>query len=286
MSLAVASTKASFATPARPLLFLVTIVCAMGALAEFPLRWFVRGGFALGGLAAGLALLSAQRRASPRAGQPLAFTDFRHVVTSACQLLLWCEVATLSLRFLRLNALPYFSWDPGVFDLMWDRRVIVISHITAGVTALLLGPAQFWPAWRTRALTVHRWLGRAYVLAVTVGAGAALYLSWFVAPYEGGKVTGASMAIVALAWLAATTIGWRKAVAHEIARHREWMFRSYLLTLVFVSLRWQLALPFLHRLGPFDRVVPVAVWIAWLVPLTLAELAIRRARRSGESRFL
>ena len=290
MSLATTSTQHSLPFPQRALLFLAMVACTMGALAESPLRWFVRGGCVLGCIAFGLALFMLDRRASPRSGQPLALPDLLSLLTSACWLLLWCEVATLTLRFLRLNALPYFSWNPQVYDIMWDRRVVVISHITAGLTALLLGPAQFWAAWRTRALMLHRWLGRVYVLAVTVGGCAAIYLSWFVAPYEGGKITGASMALLAVAWLVTTTLGWRRAVAGEIDAHREWMFRSYLLTLAFLSLRWQISLlsvwPLARLALPFHLAVPVIVWLSGLVPLGLAEIAIRRARRARQLRFI
>src|SRR3954470_8903186 len=143
MSLATSSTR-SLSTK-RTLLFLAVIVCAMGVLSEFPMRWFVRGTFALGLVAAGAAYLRKRRAGAWQIAQ------------AAVWLLLWCEVATVAIRFLRANAFPYFSWDPAVFQVMWERRVVVSSHIAAGVTALLLGSAQFWPEWRKRALRWHRW---------------------------------------------------------------------------------------------------------------------------------
>jgi uncharacterized membrane protein len=274
------------ASTVRLLLFCVTIAGAMGTLSEFPIRWFVRAIFAATCLAAGVAGILLDRRAAGRDGKAWTSADVRHVVKAVCWLLLWCEVATLGIRFLRSNALPYFTWEPAVFQAMWARRVLVISHISAGMLALLLGPAQFWPAWRARVLAFHRWAGRIYVLAVGFSGASALYLARFVSPEEGGLITGFSMGFLALVWMTSTAIGWRLAVARRLERHREWMFRSYLLTLVFITLRWPLSLPWVLRLGPLEQVVPVVVWTAWIVPLALGELAIRRARSARQLRFV
>ncbi|HEV7406549.1 MAG TPA: DUF2306 domain-containing protein [Chthoniobacteraceae bacterium] len=270
----------------RLLLFCVTILGAMGTLSEFPIRWFVRAIFALACLVAGTACLVMDRRAAGRGDKSWSGADVRDVVKAVCWLLLWCEVATLGLRFLRSNALPYFSWEPAIFKAMWGRRVVVVSHIAAGMLALLLGPAQFWPAWRVRALSFHRWTGRLYVLAVGFSGLSALYLARFVSAEEGGPITGFSMGFLGLVWMGTTATGWRMAVTRRLERHREWMFRSYLLTLVFITLRWPLSLPWVQRLGPLERVVPVVVWTAWLVPLALGELAIRRARAQHRLRFV
>jgi uncharacterized membrane protein len=268
------------------LLFCVMVIGALGTLSESPIRWFIRAMFAAACVGGGVACLRLDRQAAGRAGQAWTGAEVRHVVKAVCWLLLWCEVATLGVRFLRSNALPYFSWEPEVFKSMWGRRVLVVSHIAAGMIALLLGPAQFWPAWRARTLTFHRWAGRIYVLAVGFSGLSALYLARFVAPEEGGPITGFSMGFLALVWMAATAMGWRMAVARRFDFHREWMFRSYLLTLVFITLRWPLSMPWVQRLGPFDRVVPAVVWTAWLVPLALGEVAIRRARAAHQLRFV
>jgi hypothetical protein len=195
-------------------------------------------------------------------------------------------VATLGIRFLRSNALPYFSWEPAVFNAMWGRRLVVISHIAAGMLALLLGPAQFSPAWRARVLAFHRWAGRIYVLAVGFAGASALCLAPYISPEEGGLITGFSMGLLALVWMTATAMGWRLAVTRRLERHGEWMFRSYLLTLVFITLRWPLSMPWVQGLGPFHIVVPVVVWAAALVPLALGEVAIRRARAARQFRYV
>ena len=274
------------ASTVRLLLFCVTILGAIGTLSEFPMRWYARALFAAASLLCGIACLLIDRRAAGREAQPWTGADVRHVIKSVCWLLLWAKVGTLGIRFLRSNALPYFSWKPEVFQAMWGRRVLVIFHITAGMFALLLGPAQFWPAWRARVLCFHRWAGRVYVFAVGFSGVSALYLARFVSPEEGGQITGFSMGFLALVWMGSTALGWRLAVARRLERHREWMFRSYLLTLVFITLRWPLSIGWVLRLGPFDRVVPAVVWTAWVVPLALAEVAIRRARRTPQLRFV
>jgi hypothetical protein len=43
-------------------------------------------------------------------------------------------------------------------------------HIAGGMGALLAGPWQFSQKLRTRALDIHRWLGRFYLLSVALGS--------------------------------------------------------------------------------------------------------------------
>src|SRR5580693_291193 len=45
-------------------------------------------------------------------------------------------------------------------------------HIAGGMGALLVGPWQFSQKLRARALNLHRWLGRFYLLEVGLGASA------------------------------------------------------------------------------------------------------------------
>jgi hypothetical protein len=61
------------------------------------------------------------------------------------------------------------------------RRAVVpwavIAHIAGSLTALAVGPWQFSRRIRARAIHVHRWLGRAYVVSVFVGGAGALALA-------------------------------------------------------------------------------------------------------------
>ena len=73
-------------------------------------------------------------------------------------------------RYLTLNANTFFELQRDVYVAHLPG---IITHITASMLALMIGPLQFLSWFRTRHLTVHRWLGRTYVLSVVVGASLA-----------------------------------------------------------------------------------------------------------------
>ena len=49
-------------------------------------------------------------------------------------------------------------------------------HILTAAVALVVGPLQFSATLRRRSMTLHRWLGRSYIIAVLVASAIALYI--------------------------------------------------------------------------------------------------------------
>ena len=73
-----------------------------------------------------------------------------------------------------------------------------------------------------------------YVLAVLFGAVAGFAL----APHSfGGWVAHAGFGLLAVCWLGATLNAYRHIRRGEVNAHRNWMIRSYALTLAAVTLR-------------------------------------------------
>ncbi|MDP4086704.1 MAG: DUF2306 domain-containing protein [Bacillota bacterium] len=107
-------------------------------------------------------------------------------------------------------------------------------HITFGSIALLTGAFQFNKKWRQKNKTRHRTIGKTYVVSVVIAFLAGLYLAY----YGTGGVTGViGFYSLELAWITPTIIGFFKIRNHNIKEHKEWMFRSYAVTLTFVSFR-------------------------------------------------
>ena len=64
----------------------------------------------------------------------------------------------------------------------------------------------------------------------------------------------------------------------QIARHREWMTRSY--AFIFTGVIFRLGLFLLPALGlSFDTAYVVSAWISWPINLAVAEVLLRRRRR-------
>ena len=168
-------------------------------------------------------------------------------------------------------ALPYFSLDPARFgipqQMYWPRRYGLLPHIAGGTLALLIGPVQIWLGETRSKLKWHRLLGSLYLLGVTVGALGAYYLA-LTTPGPFAFATG--LFGLAVAWTVTTGMAYRAIRARAIEQHREWMIRSYVVTLAFVIFRALATFLEARGVGPADT-VSFAAWACWAVPLLLLE---------------
>jgi len=151
----------------------------------------------------------------------------------------------------------------------------LLIHVAGAVTALLVGPIQLLPAIRARITWLHRWLGRVYVTGCLVGGTAGLVLALGV---SSGPVTAAGFGMLAVLWLATTTLAWRAVLQRRFADHRAWMIRSFALTLAAVTLRLYLPIAEIMALPSEDAYRAIS-FLAWVPNLLAAELYLRM--RSG-----
>ena len=146
-------------------------------------------------------------------------------------------------------------------------------HVAGAITALVLGLLQFLPALRRGKGPPHRWIGRVYVAGCLVGGMAGLIL----APgSSAGPIASAGFGSLAVAWLAVTILGWRAAMQGRFTAHRNWMIRSWALTLAAVTLRLYLPLVMILDL-PFLPWYRAISFLAWVPNLLAAELWLRRS---------
>src|SRR5262249_1998885 len=118
----------------------------------------------------------------------------------------------------------------------------------------------------------HRLLGRLYACAVLAGGIGGLSLARF---SYGGWVTHLGFAALAIAWIGATSAAWLRIRQRDVAGHRAWMTRSFLLTFAAVTLR--LYLPLAGLLGlSFETSYALISWMCWVPNLVVAEMLVRR----------
>jgi uncharacterized membrane protein len=140
-------------------------------------------------------------------------------------------------------------------------RGLLIPHTLAGIFALLIGPVNFSSRIRQRHLTLHRVLGRIYVVSVFVGSFTGIALAW-------GRPGLPGTSMQAVAWMVCTTAAFLAARNRQIAVHRQWMARSYAVTFTFVSSRvFNLVPAYWSHLGDVLSAVGV-------IAFTLASLLI------------
>ena len=153
------------------------------------------------------------------------------------------------------------------------HAAIFWTHVLAASVALLMLPFQFWQRLRNRC-SLHRWMGRIYVVAVLLGGTSGLYMAFFAMT---GPVAGAGFFTLAVIWLAVTTLAYVKARARDIPAHQRWMTRSAALTFAAVTLR--IYMPTSQIAGlPFEPVYTAVAWLSWVPNLIVAEWWIRSSR--------
>jgi len=187
----------------------------------------------------------------------------------------WAFILYLLVRFSR-GTLRYFQFDPQTLGPhFWPRRGWLLLHVVGGLTALFLGPSQFWPWLRRRALNLHRWMGRLYLMGVASAGTSALYLAFFEPPENGGWVLGVSVFTLGVVWLAASAMALLAILNGRVQTHKEWMIRSYVLTFSFINFRWWLGSPFIANLGTRPERAVTVVWLGWTVPFIITEFVLQ-----------
>ena len=159
------------------------------------------------------------------------------------------------------------SGDP-VFHARFDTMPIAgAMHVIGGGIVLALGGFQFSSRLRQNYLTLHRNMGRAYLILVAVGGVGALVLA---PSADGGLVGRFGFFLLGVAWLFS---GWQAYAAvrrGDIQSHKAWMLRNFSMTFGAVTLRIYLGL-FAVAGVPFEASYPVVAWLAWVPNLIIVE---------------
>lgn len=162
------------------------------------------------------------------------------------------------------------------------NNAAIISHIFIAAFVTLAGPLQLIPAIRARFPTFHRWTGRLYLVTAVVASIAGLFLVWARQP-SGSFLQHVAISVNALLIIGAAWFVVRHAMARQLATHRRWALRLFLL----VSGSWffRVGLMFWIAIngGPvgFDPktflgpALEVISFLQFLLPLAVLELYFR-----------
>jgi uncharacterized membrane protein len=166
---------------------------------------------------------------------------------------------------------------PGLAPPILANRFTALGVLTlhAGFagTALILGPFQFLARLRRRRPSLHRAMGKAYVICCLAAGGAGLVLAFGAST---GPISTAGFGLLAAAWIFTTGRAWRLATRRRFAEHERWMIRSFALTLAAVTLRLYLPFAFLSPLG-YDATYRAISFLCWVPNLVAAEIWLARS---------
>lgn len=184
----------------------------------------------------------------------------------------------------------YFTLDPEVYfpdqrETYEAHTVSLLLHVGGGAVAMLLGPFQFIKGIRRKHLTIHKILGRTYALACLVGGGAGLIMA---TRAFGGFSAGLGFGMLAVLWIGTIVMAVVRVRQQNIVAHREWVVRSFALTLAAFTLRIYLPVHGI-LLGTevieleFIQMYRAVGWLCWVPNLIVAEWYINSTRSKSQN---
>ncbi len=168
-------------------------------------------------------------------------------------------------------------------------NVVLAAHLALAVLITLGGPLQMVPRIRARALPFHRWNGRLYMLVALIISLAGLYMVW-TRGTAGGTAMRVGISLNGVLIIAAGALAWRYVRAGDIAAHRRWALRAFMLVSGVWFFRVGLMAWILANQGPvgigedFDGPF-VRFWAfgCYLAPLAMLEVYLRARSGAGRS---
>lgn len=107
-------------------------------------------------------------------------------------------------------------------------NLVLGLHLMFVVVIVLAGAMQLIPRIRRRAPVVHRWNGRAYLVAAAVLSVGGLAMVWVRGGMVGDLPQHLGITLNALLILGFAAIAWRHARARRFDLHRRWVLRLFL----------------------------------------------------------
>jgi len=163
--------------------------------------------------------------------------------------------------------------------MFWSRRAWLWTHLAGGALTIALGPLQFLSRWPRPFARLHRASGWIYVGGILIGSvGATGLIATSPAPFA----IRSAFAATALAWLVTGLVALTAIRRRQVATHRRWMTRNYLVTLSPVTFRLLLRGAIAVGIAPDPAMIAGLLWASWALPLVVYEAG---ARSTGRARM-
>jgi uncharacterized membrane protein len=192
-------------------------------------------------------------------------------------------IALLALS-LAWNALRYVNFDPKFGFLRLKQKAIetglylpaYYSHVLVGGIILVIGLFQIYPRWNLKWRSLHRVLGFCYVMGILFfAAPGGMVMSFFIGR---GPFVLASFMVQGVLWFISTARAFSYIRRGDIQQHREWMWRSYALTLAAITLRVYIFFASYYVDLTSPQAYATIAWLSWIPNLVVAEIMIRKRR--------
>lgn len=178
--------------------------------------------------------------------------------------------------------LEYIPLDPNVSFLMIKQTEVVqrpeyliffYAHVYTSIFVLLSG---FLSIIRKNfgLRNFHRNMGKVYIFLILITAApSGIYMGLFA---NGGLFSKVSFVILGVLWWFSTYKAYQLARQKKFKEHKQWMWRSFALTLSAITLRmWKVIIVYLFHPNPMD-VYQVIAWLGWVPNILLIEYLITK----------
>ena len=155
-------------------------------------------------------------------------------------------------------------------DVFWNFGFY--SHIIFGGISLLTGCVQFSQKFRERRLTLHRNIGKIYIISVFISSVSGIYIALNA---TGGIIASAGFMVLGIIWFTATFSAFTAIRKQNLNMHRSMMIYSYSACFAAVTLRiW---LPLLQLIfGNFITAYQAVSWLCWVPNIFIAHFIIKK----------
>ncbi|MBW3520538.1 DUF2306 domain-containing protein [Chryseobacterium sp. NKUCC03_KSP] len=178
--------------------------------------------------------------------------------------------------------LEYIPLDTNVSFLMIKQTEVVerpeylyffYTHVYTSILVLLTG---FLAILRKdfRLKNFHRNAGKIYIFLILLfAAPSGIYMGIFA---NGGSLSKISFVILGSLWWFTTFKAYQLARQRKFKEHKQWMWRSFSLTISAITLRmWKVIIVYLFHPNPMD-VYQIIAWLGWVPNLILIEYLITK----------
>ncbi|MDQ0066725.1 DUF2306 domain-containing protein [Chryseobacterium lathyri] len=120
----------------------------------------------------------------------------------------------------------------------------------------------------------HKNMGKIYIFLILIlAAPSGIYMGFFA---NGGFLSKISFIILGTLWWFTTYKAYQSARQKRFKEHKQWMWRSFALTLSALTLRiWKVIIVYLFHPSPMD-VYQIIAWLGWIPNILLIEYLITK----------
>lgn len=178
--------------------------------------------------------------------------------------------------------LEYIPLDTNVSFLMIKQTEVVekpeylllfYTHVYTSIFVLLAG---FLAIIRKNfgLKNLHKNAGKIYIfLILLLAAPSGIYMGIFA---NGGFLSKISFVILGCLWWFTTFKAYQLARQKKFKEHKQWMWRSFALTISAITLRmWKVIIVYLFHPNPID-VYQIIAWLGWIPNIIFIEYLIRK----------